>query len=65
MNSTRNKFSLRTQKKLINLQKKKLNKVPLIKNIIKGKKNTAGKNCFGKITISHKGGGHKKKISKN
>jgi large subunit ribosomal protein L2 len=56
MNPIKNKFTL--------LTKKKLNKIPLIKNMIIGKKNIAGKNNSGKITISHKGGGHKKKYRK-
>ena len=64
INSTKGKFSSLTQKKLINLQKKRLNKVPLIKSMIIGKKNTAGKNNSGKITIYHRGGGHKKKYRK-
>ena len=36
-------------------------KFPLLKNKIKGFKNTAGRNNLGKITSYHKGGGHKKK----
>jgi large subunit ribosomal protein L2 len=32
--------------------------------MIKGKKNVAGKNNSGRITVSHKGGGHKKKYRK-
>jgi len=38
-----------------------LSKKPLLKSLIQGKKNNAGKNNAGKITVSHKGGGHKKK----
>ena len=64
MKSTKSKFTLLTQKKLINLSKKKLNKISLIKNMIIGKKNVAGKNNSGKITVHHKGGGHKKKYRK-
>lgn len=56
MNSTKNKFFL--------LAKKKLKKNPLIKSMIIGKKNKAGRNNTGKITIRHKGGGHKKKYRK-
>jgi len=56
MNSIKNKFFL--------LTKKKLKKIPLIKNMIVGKKNKAGRNNTGKITIRHKGGGHKKKYRK-
>jgi len=56
MNSMKNKFIL--------LTKKKLKKIPLIKNKIIGKKNMAGRNNSGKITIRHKGGGHKKNFRK-
>jgi hypothetical protein len=51
MNVLENKFTALTQKKLIKLSRKNLNKVPLIKNMIKGKKNVAGKNNSGKITV--------------
>lgn len=34
---------------------------PLIKKKIKGLKNSSGRNSLGKITVRHKGGGHKKK----
>ena len=64
MNLINTKFTSLTQKKLINLSKKKLNKTPLIKSIIIGKKNVAGRNSSGKITVHHKGGGHKKKFRK-
>jgi len=64
MNLKKSKFSALTQKKLTNLSKKKLNKIPLIKNIIIGKKNVSGRNNSGKITVYHKGGGHKKKFRK-
>jgi large subunit ribosomal protein L2 len=37
---------------------------PLLKNQIKGSKNTAGRNNTGKITIFNRGGGHKKKYRK-
>merc|ERR1712194_917253 len=56
MNSIKNKLTL--------LTKKKLKKVPLIKSMIVGKKNMAGKNNSGKITVSHKGGGHKRRYRK-
>jgi large subunit ribosomal protein L2 len=59
-----NKFTLLNQKRLINLSKKNLKKTSLIKSVIKGQKNTAGKNNSGKITVYHKGGGHKKKYRK-
>lgn len=61
MNLTKNKSTLLNQKRLINLSRKNLRKTSLIKNVVKGKKNTAGKNNTGKITVYHKGGGHKKK----
>ena len=64
MNLIKNKFTSLTQKKLISLSKKKLNKIPLIKNIIIGRKNASGRNNYGKITVYHKGGGHKKKFRK-
>lgn len=38
-----------------------LKKQPLIKSKVKGKINFAGRNNTGKITVYHKGGGHKKK----
>lgn len=53
-----------TQNKIITLVKIGRNKAPLLKKMIKGKKNVAGKNNSGKITISHKGGGHKKRYRK-
>jgi len=43
---------------------KNLRKTPLIKNKIIGKKNKAGRNNQGKITVSHKGSGNKKKYRK-
>ena len=61
MSSIKNKFTSLTQKKLINLSKKKLNKVSLIKSMTIGKKNMAGRNDSGKITVRHIGGGHKKR----
>lgn len=64
MNIIKSKFTSLTQKKLIHLSKKKLNKISLIKNMIIGGKNVAGRNSSGKITVHHKGGGHKKKFRK-
>lgn len=64
MNSIKSKFTSLTQKKLINLSRKKLNKVSLVKNLILGEKNMAGRNSFGKISVRHKGGGHKKRYRK-
>jgi len=64
MNSIKKAINLLTQKNLINLSKKILKNTPLIKNCVLGKKNTAGRNHSGKITVYHKGGGHKKKYRK-
>uniref|UniRef100_UPI003003542A ribosomal protein L2 n=1 Tax=Cocconeiopsis kantsiensis TaxID=3082010 RepID=UPI003003542A len=36
----------------------------VIKNSIKGKKRSSGRNNLGKITVRHKGGGHKKQYRK-
>jgi len=49
---------------IIKISRKKLEKSPLIKNKIFGKKNVSGKNNLGRITVRHKGGGHKKKYRK-
>ena len=51
-----------SQRHLVQLDKKNLTKQPLLKNCIKGKKNSSGRNNSGKITVRHKGGGHKKKF---
>lgn len=64
MNLIKNKISSSTQKKLNSLFKKNSKKRPFIKNAIFGKKNHAGKNNTGKITVHHKGSGHKKKYRK-
>ena len=53
-----------TQRHLIQLNNKHLTKKPLIKKKIKGLINSSGRNNSGKITIHHKGGGHKKKYRK-
>ena len=45
--------------KILNLFKK-----PLLKKNIIGFKNSSGRNSSGKITVKHRGGGHKKKIRK-
>ena len=37
-------------------------KKPLLKKNIKGLKNSSGRNSFGRITVKHRGSGHKKKI---
>lgn len=49
-----------SQRQLIRLSRKTLGKKPLLKNCIKGKKNSSGRNNSGKITVKRKGGGHKK-----
>ena len=64
MNLIKNKTSSLTQKKLSNLIKKNLKKSPFIKNMVCGQKNNAGRNNMGRITVWHKGGGHKKKYRK-
>lgn len=64
MPTIKSKFTSLTQKKLINISRKTLKKIPLIKNMVVGKKNLAGRNATGKITVYHKGGGHKKKYRK-
>jgi len=56
-----NKPHTPAQRHLIQLNTSHLNKKPLLKRSIKGKMNVNGRNVSGKITIFHKGGGHKKK----
>ena len=46
------------------IKKLQLKKKPLLKTQIKKLKNLSGKNNSGKITIKHRGGGHKKKYRK-
>nr|UDP55440.1 ribosomal protein L2 [Schizostauron trachyderma] len=50
-----------SQRHLIQLNTEHLKKKPTIKKQLKGLKNSGGRNNSGKITIHHKGGGHKKK----
>jgi large subunit ribosomal protein L2 len=52
-----------SKRRLIKLNNKSLNlsKKPLLKNKIKGVKNSTGRNNTGQITIFHKGGGAKQK----
>lgn len=50
-----------SQRNLIQISLKNLRKKPLIKKKLKGINNSNGRNNFGKITVRHKGGGHKKK----
>lgn len=54
------KYTLKKNKKH-NLSYLEIKKKPLLKNRIKGKINSSGRNNQGKITSFHKGGGHKKK----
>ena len=51
-----------SQRQLVQLSRKNLNKQPLLKNYLKGLKNSSGRNNSGRITVRHKGGGHKKKF---
>ena len=53
-----------SQRHLIQLNTKNLNSKPIIKKKIKKLVNTAGRNNSGKITVRHKGGGHKQKYRK-
>lgn len=55
------KISTPSQRHLIQLENNHLRKKPILKKSIKGKKNSSGRNNSGKITIRHKGGGHKTK----
>lgn len=52
-----------SQRHLVKLNQKNLNlnKKPLLKQKLKGKKNSTGRNHSGQITIRHKGGGVKRK----
>lgn len=50
-----------SQRHLTQLSEKNLKKKPLLKQYIKGKTNSSGRNNSGIITVRHKGGGHKKK----
>jgi len=50
-----------SQRHLIQISTKHLSKKPLIKKKIKGLINSSGRNNSGKITVRHKGGGHKRK----
>lgn len=55
-----------SRRQLIRLNQKSLDlsKKPLLKQKLKGKKNSSGRNHSGKITVFHKGGGVKKKYRK-
>lgn len=61
MNSKIKKSITSSQRHLIQLNFKTLKKKPILKNRLKRLKNNAGRNNLGKITIRHKGGGHKRK----
>ena len=50
-----------SQRHLIQLNTEHLKKKPLIKKKLKGLKNSGGRNNSGKITVRHKGGGHKRR----
>lgn len=50
-----------SQRHLIRINQKSLTKKPLIKTKLRGSINSAGRNNTGKITVRHKGGGHKRK----
>lgn len=58
------KPSTASQRHLIQLDTKHLKKKPLIKSKIKGLINSSGRNNSGKITMRHKGSGHKKRYRK-
>lgn len=53
-----------SQRHLKKLNKKQLRKKPMIKTEILGLKKSSGKNHSGKITIKHRGNGHKTKYRK-
>lgn len=53
-----------SQRNFIKLSKKELLKKPIIKTKIIGLKNSSGRNHSGKITVRHKGNGHKQKYRK-
>ena len=50
-----------SQRNLIKIKNLNLKKKPLLKKSVKGLKNSTGRNNFGKITVYHKGGGHKQR----
>ena len=53
-----------SQRNVVKLNKKQLLKKSSIKTKIVGLKNSSGRNHSGKITVRHKGNGHKKKYRK-
>lgn len=50
-----------SQRNLIKIKNTNLRKTPLLKFFLKGLTNSTGRNHSGKITVYHKGGGHKQK----
>jgi len=50
-----------SQRHLVKLNRKQLNRKPIVKTKISGSKTSSGRNHSGKITVRHKGNGHKKK----
>jgi large subunit ribosomal protein L2 len=50
-----------SRRHLVRLNNKHLNKKPILKTQISGKKNVTGRNNSGQITVFHKGGGVKKR----
>ena len=53
-----------SQRNLIKINYEHLEKTPLLKSKTRGKKNFAGRNNSGRITVNHKGGGHKRNYRK-
>jgi len=51
-----------SQRNLIKIVNNNISKTPLLKNKIKGSKTPSGRNSFGRITVRHRGGGHKRKM---
>ena len=51
-----------SQRQLVQVNRKNLNKKPLIKKLVKGLRNSSGRNYSGRITVRHKGGGHKQRF---
>jgi len=61
MNIKKNTAVTPSKRHLIQISNNNLEKKPLLKNKIKGLIKSSGRNNTGKITVRHKGGGHKKK----
>lgn len=58
------KPTTQSNRNLIQIHNKELNKKPFLKNKIIGLKNNSGRNNYGKITVRRIGGGHKQKYRK-